>query len=173
MPTETAIRLTFDPAWSWLAIGLVALALVAIVWWSYRPKIAHLSPWRRRLLLGFRFSLIALLLLMLLRPELRYTENDDSDATILILADQSRSMTVPDMPGGLTRRAALAKLLADNAEQLGSFGEKLQVRYMEFAENAPTSGRGDANRHRAVPRAGHGAAGVRSHRGGGHAFRWR
>lgn len=135
MPTETAIRLTFDPAWSWLAIALVTLALVAIVWWSYRPKIAHLTPWRRRLLLGFRFSLIAILLLMLLRPELRYTENDDSDATILILADQSRSMTVPDMPGGLTRRAALAKLLADNAGQLAAFDEKLQVRFMEFAEN--------------------------------------
>jgi hypothetical protein len=130
------IEPVLNPAWPVPLALLVAAGLAAFVWFTYRPRIAHLPPVRRRLLLGLRFATIVVLLFALLRPELRYSETDDSDAVLVILGDVSRSMTVPDAAGGKTRRTALVDDLKANAAKFKALGEGFEVRYLDFAEAA-------------------------------------
>lgn len=130
------IEPVLSPAWPAPLVFAVAAGLAAFVWFTYRPRIAHLPPGRRRLLLGLRFGTIVVLLFALLRPELRYSETDDSDAVLVILGDASRSMTVPDAAGGKTRRAALVDDLKANAAKFEALGESFEVRYLDFAETA-------------------------------------
>jgi len=129
------LRLAIEPAWPLPVTFLVTAGLVALVWFTYRPRVAHLPKFRRRLLVGLRLAAIAALLFAMLRPELRYTETDDSDAVIVILGDASRSMTVPDAAGGKPRRAALVGDLKANAKRLGALAETFEVRYLDFAES--------------------------------------
>ncbi|MGC1273873.1 MAG: hypothetical protein WBC44_09215, partial [Planctomycetaceae bacterium] len=135
MPTETPIRLAIDPAWPVSALIAVAVGLVALVWFTYRPRVRHLSPFRRRILIGLRFAAIAVLLFALLRPELRYTETDDADAVIAILGDASRSMTVPDAAGGRTRRDALVGDLKGGTARFEKLAETFSVRYLDFSQS--------------------------------------
>lgn len=136
MPFNTTIRVAIEPAWPWPVLLAVAAGLVAIVWFTYRPRVSHLSVTRRRLLIGLRLAAIVLLLFALLRPELRYSEADDSNNVLVILGDASRSMSVPDAAGGVTRRAALVASLRDNASKLETLGETFELRYLDFADTA-------------------------------------
>lgn len=134
MPTDSQIRLAIDPAWPVPALIAVTVGLVTLVWFTYRPRVRHLSPFRRRTLIGLRFAAIGVLLFALLRPELRYTETDDADAVIAILGDASRSMTVPDAAGGRTRREALVSDLKGGAARFEKLAETFSVRYLNFSE---------------------------------------
>ncbi len=142
MPFNTTIRVAIEPAWPWPVLLAVAAGLVAIVWFTYRPRVSHLSVTRRRLLIGLRLAAILLLLFALLRPELRYSEADDSNNVLVVLGDASRSMSVPDAAGGVTRRAALVAGLRDNASRLEQLGETFELRYLDFADtvSAPQGG---------------------------------
>lgn len=135
MSTE-GLQLAIDPAWPLPVTLLVTAGLAALVWFTYRPRIAHLPPARRRLLLGLRLAALAALLFALLRPELRYTETDDSEAVLVILGDASRSMTVPDAAGGKPRRAALVGDLKSNAKKLDALSETFEMQYVDFAETS-------------------------------------
>ncbi|MBA3313642.1 MAG: hypothetical protein H0T47_10200 [Planctomycetaceae bacterium] len=134
MPFKTSIRIAIDPAWPPLALAVVAAGLLAVVWFTYRPRVAHLPLGRRRLLIGLRLAAIVLLLFALLRPELRYSETDDTDDVLVILGDASRSMSVPDAAGGVTRREALVAGLRDNAAKLEALGESFELRYFDFSD---------------------------------------
>ena len=52
---------------------------------------------------------IALVVLAMLRPTLIYTQTKKQAATLVVLADQSRSMSVPDAVGNKTRWQAVAR----------------------------------------------------------------
>ena len=135
MPT-TSFHLAFEPVWPWPTVLAVVMALAALVWWTYRPRLAPLPPWTRRTLLGLRFATILLLLFALLRPELRHSSTDDSDAVLVVLTDASRSMSVPDATAGRTRRAALVERLQENASKFETLGKTFEVRVLDFAEVA-------------------------------------
>jgi uncharacterized membrane protein len=136
MGTYSPIKIAVDPAWPMPAMLSVAIGLAALVWFTYRPRIRHLSPFRRRLLLGLRFAAIAALLFALLRPELRYSETDDSEATLIVLGDASRSMTVPDAAGGKRRREALVSDLHGNVPKFEALREQFAIRYLDFSNRA-------------------------------------
>jgi hypothetical protein len=53
---------------------------------------------------------------------------------MLVLNDVSRSMTTRDAPGGLTRRDALIKTLSDSEDLLSLLGEKIEIRYFDYAD---------------------------------------
>ena len=75
----------FDtPAWL-----LLAPALWALAWWIARRSLSGLNPLTRRVALGVRFLVIALICAALAEPRWR-TESDDVAA--IVIADASRSM---------------------------------------------------------------------------------
>lgn len=88
---------------SFLLVALAALLLAGLL--LVRP--AQMSWRRRAALTAARAAVIALVILAMLRPTLVYTETKKEKATLIILADTSRSMSIPDALDGKTRWDAL------------------------------------------------------------------
>lgn len=128
----TTPELIADPVWPWPVTIAASAALIAIVLVTYPPRVRHVSTGWRRMLIGLRLAAALLLIWMLLRPAVRFTSIDSQAAQLVILADASRSMTTPDGPGGITRRAALLKTLADIQPVLDQIGQQIELRFVDF-----------------------------------------
>ncbi len=99
-------RLFFYPLFdSYLLVAAVALLLAGLMWFG--PSREKIGRGRRLLIALLRAVVIVLLLLLMLRPTLVYTHTEKQSAELVILVDQSRSMTVPDAVGNKTRWDAL------------------------------------------------------------------
>ncbi len=103
------------------AIGLALLLLVG-------PRFSGLTDRRRRILLGLRVAFIVLLLLLMLRPTRISTTRQPQTAGILILADQSRSMQLPNLSEGSSRWDAQRDTLLRAEQVLTSLDDKLDVK---------------------------------------------
>jgi uncharacterized membrane protein len=135
----------FEPVWSWPLALVVSAALLAVVLITYPPRVRHLSPRTRRLLIGLRVLSALTLIFALWRPSVRFTEKDERGARMIVLMDKSRSMNTPDGPGGITRREALVRALKENADRLKKISETIDLRFMDFADEAtPASSEPDA-----------------------------
>ena len=92
--------------------------------------------WRRRAALtAARAAVIALVILAMLRPTLVYTETKKEKATLIILADTSRSMSIPDALDGKTRWDALRSALDDAAPALRELMANFEVKVYAFDQN--------------------------------------
>ena len=95
-----------------LVIGLVIVAATA---WVYLRTTPGLSQWRKLSLIILRSLLLAMILLMLMRPVLLLTVEGTIRRSLLLLIDSSASMQIKDLrqdPDDL-KRAAMAKGLLD------------------------------------------------------------
>ncbi|MCA9087607.1 MAG: hypothetical protein KDA90_03120 [Planctomycetaceae bacterium] len=128
------MRLIIEPIWSWPTVVVTGLVLVGIVLWTYPSRLRPLSPLWRRTLLSLRLLTALILLFAMLRPAVEITEEDHEASKILILTDTSRSMGTPDMPGGLTRRAALLKTLVDHEDALQRLKDAVDIEFFDFAD---------------------------------------
>ena len=61
------MKLVLDPIWSWPLVAIVIGGLLAMVLVTYPPRIRHLPPFYRRLLLGLRLLAAVMLALAMLR----------------------------------------------------------------------------------------------------------
>src|SRR3989337_1660702 len=86
---------------SYLLVGFAALVLVGLL--MVGPAREKVSRGRPAGLLGIRLAGVVLVILAMLRPTLVYTRTEKQAATLVVLADRSRSMSVPDEIGGRTR----------------------------------------------------------------------
>ncbi len=118
-------RLTFYPIGdSYLLVAVVTIALAAILY-AIPPGA---TGRRRATLIWLRAVVIFLLLLAMLRPTLVRREINPQAATLVVLADDSRSMSVPDASGGRkTRYESMRDTLADSTDQLAALAEKIEV----------------------------------------------
>ncbi len=128
------MQLIVEPVWPWPAVLMIGIGLLAVVLVTYPPRVRHLSAVRRRVLVGLRLLTALLLVFSMLRPAVRFTETDTQSAELVILTDRSASMATPDGPGGITRREALLQALSEAEGPLGQLAEKIDVRYVDFAE---------------------------------------
>ncbi|MCE9548616.1 MAG: hypothetical protein K8T25_24330 [Planctomycetia bacterium] len=92
-------------------VGVLGIALLAA--WLASVLFTAL-PWPRRVALaGLRLGVIVLLIMAMLRPARMTIESRPQPATLLVLLDRSRSMTVKDAFGGHTRWEAMKKAFDD------------------------------------------------------------
>lgn len=118
-------------AGSYLLVAGVAIALLGLLFIG--PPRGRISRGRRWLLLGLRLAVFLLVIAAMLRPTLIYTEVSKQAATLVVLADQSRSMSVPDALGGRkTRWEALRDSLRDAREGLQLIADDFEVRAFTF-----------------------------------------
>jgi uncharacterized membrane protein len=111
------MHLFFYPlADSCVLVALLGAALLALL--ALGPGRHRASVTRRAVLATLRAAIIGLVVLAMLRPTLVYTEAKKQEATLVILADQSRSMSVRDALGGKTRWEALRGTLEEAAPVL-------------------------------------------------------
>jgi uncharacterized membrane protein len=115
-PGATQFSLSHDGlSWGW-AFFVFVFAAIAVAW-SYRRFAAHLPRFPQAGLVLLRCLLIALLLLLLVRPVLLITIEDSVRRPLLVLLDRSQSMTMTDQRATADdrARAALALGLIDPA----------------------------------------------------------
>jgi hypothetical protein len=97
----------FAAAIPWWAVGLVATAIAAVAFWSYRRPLAPLSGAQRWTLTALRAVALGLVALFLCRPVILLPPVADRDLVVPVLVDVSRSMRIADADGA-TRLARAA-----------------------------------------------------------------
>lgn len=107
--------LEFRGGLGWGTWALYLLLMLAFVYASYRLSPAHLSRWRRGLLIGLRGCFLAGLLLLLMRPVLAFTMEGSVRRLLVVLLDNSASLKIPDprLTSEDQHRAAIARGLID------------------------------------------------------------
>ena len=101
-----------------LVIGLVIIAATAWVYLRTTPRLSH---WQKVSLIILRSALLAMILLMLMRPVLLLTVEGTIRRSLLLLIDSSASMQIKDLrqdPDDL-KRAAIAEGQLDPKAGLG------------------------------------------------------
>jgi hypothetical protein len=128
-------RLFFYPLFdSYLLVAAVALLLAGLLWFG--PSREKTGRGHRAAIALLRGAVIALVLLLMLRPTLVYTHTEKQAATLVILVDQSRSMTVPDAVGNKTRWDALRGALDDAASALAKLQDEFELKAYTFDADA-------------------------------------
>lgn len=122
-----------DPVGGWWFM-LVMAALLALAL-SVGPRKDKLTPRRRTILFALRAITALLLLIAMLRPTLVTTETQKQPGTLLLLADSSRSMTIADAHGDVTRWEALKEALAAARAQFAELAESWDLKLYRFDED--------------------------------------
>jgi len=104
------LTVQFDPVGSWAFVAVVTLALAAVLL-AVPPDRTRLSGGRRLSLVALRLAAFLALVACMLRPTLVSSRKARQQATVIVLADASESMTVADVAGGGTRWEAMTKAL--------------------------------------------------------------
>jgi hypothetical protein len=129
------MRWSFYPiADSYLLAGAAALVLLALL--LVGPARGKVAGRRRRALMGLRLAVVVLVILAMLRPTLVYTRREKEAATLVVLADRSRSMTVPDEVGGQTRWEAMRRALAGARDAIAGLADDLEIAAFGFDAEA-------------------------------------
>lgn len=96
---------------SYTLVALAAIVLLGLL--AVGPARDKMSPGKRAALAGIRLGVVLLVVVAMLRPTLVYTSTAKQPATLVVMADASRSLTVPDAAGGRTRWDLLRQTLDD------------------------------------------------------------
>ena len=133
----TNVRLTFYPIGdSYWIVAVAALVLFGLL--ALGPARGKVSRGRRAVLAGLRLLAIVALILAMLRPTLLYTRTTKQPATLVILADRSRSMSVPDEIDGKSRWDAQRRALDDARRAIRDLAKEFEVKAYTFdAETHP------------------------------------
>ncbi len=83
-------------------------------------------------LVGLRAGVIVLVVLAMLRPAVVYTKLKKQSATLVVLADKSRSMSVGDEANGKTRFQAMSDALEESAAALRELAADFELRAYTF-----------------------------------------
>ncbi len=127
------MELKFLPVGGYWYVALVAILLVVLAL-GISPWHVKLSPGRRAVLKVLRLLSILLLLLALLRPTLVFTHATPEEATLMLLIDRTRSMTVGDSLDNRTRYEALKLMLGEAADELERLQQNWRVEAFTFAD---------------------------------------
>lgn len=118
---------------------LLALLIAALVGVTLVPTFKPMSRWQRATLIGLRMAVVLLAVILMLRPTRIHNTERPASALVLLLADQSRSMTVPDMPTGGTRWDAQREMLAEAAaivQRMPEVAPNIEVQVYGFDADA-------------------------------------
>lgn len=124
---------TFEPVYHSIGFVLLLGLVAGAVLYSVSIASNGLTGKQLRQLLSLRGAALLLLILALLRPALIRTDTQPSAATLTVLADTSRSMTLTDGEGG-TRWEAQRKVLERIEPRLSAIDEQLDVQWYSYGE---------------------------------------
>jgi hypothetical protein len=138
-----------DPVGSWLLVGTVT-ALLAVVLVLVGPDRTRVSGRRLLALLLLRLTAFLVLVALMLRPTIVSTTKARQEATLLVLADASESMTVADGPGGGTRwqeltaaldaaRPAFQRLVGDGGFSVAAWRFNREARAIQAPDDDPVA----------------------------------
>lgn len=120
----------FNPVGStWLVIAIAAMFLGLVVWIG--PDVRRLSPRKRTALVSLRVAVFLAIVAGMLRPTHVFTEMKHHRATLIVLVDRSKSMSIAD-EGGVSRWEAVRKLIGDTLPDFRALADELDVKFYAF-----------------------------------------
>jgi uncharacterized membrane protein len=131
----------------WWAVGLVATAIAAVAFWSYRRPLAPLSGAQRWTLTALRALALGLVVLFLCRPVVLLPPVADRDLVVPVLVDVSRSMRIADADGATRLARAAGIFEQDIAPSLaGAFTTEVYAVGDSWTAAQPADFRSDGRR---------------------------
>jgi len=131
--------IALDPIFeSWPLLVGMAIVLLGVPF-LVRIHGDEVNDSRRRILIALRLASAVLLLLCALRPALLTTDSQPSRATLAVLLDSSRSMTLPadgNADGAKTRWQVQQQMWQTLAPALGELDESLDLRVLAYSDRA-------------------------------------
>ena len=132
---------SFHPIFA--SYGVVAmLTLCLILLLLIGPRYRQLTAARRAWLIGLRCLVIGLLAIAMLRPAIVRTVRQPQSATLLVLCDLSRSMTLPSAVVGQSRWEVQRQALAAIEPQLRTFTSPWEVKVYGYDQQLRQLGDG-------------------------------
>jgi len=119
---------------SYLLVAIAALVLLGLL--ALGPGRGRMGRWRRAVLIGLRIGVIVTVILMMLRPTMIYTQRSKQSATLIVLADNSRSMSVRDAIGEQTRWDVLRRGIEDAEPALAELAKDFELKVYTFDAEA-------------------------------------
>ncbi|HEY1784956.1 MAG TPA: hypothetical protein VGG30_05375, partial [Pirellulales bacterium] len=120
----------FNPVGSYeLVVAVCAVFLALAIWIG--PDVRRLSRRKRMALVGLRVAVFLAVVACMLRPTHVFTEMRHHRATLIVLVDRSKSMSIAD-EGGVSRWEALRKTIADALPDFRALGDDLDVKFYTF-----------------------------------------
>ena len=124
------LHLVLSPVGGYVLVVLAAAALLALL--AVGPGRSRVSRPRRRVLVGVRLAIVVLIILAMLRPTLVWSTISRKPATLVVLADQSRSMQVADAAGDKTRWDSLRASMQAAAAELADLASEIEIKVYTF-----------------------------------------
>ncbi|MEM9659667.1 MAG: hypothetical protein AAF961_15005, partial [Planctomycetota bacterium] len=128
------------PSWSIEPVGgiwtVAALAALLTPLLAIGPNSQNLTRRRRFVLTALRGLTLAIMLALLLRPALEYKTQRKLPGTLVLLADESRSMQVADSLNNRTRWEALRATLDQSSAELAELAETWDIRLYPFSDES-------------------------------------
>jgi uncharacterized membrane protein len=121
------------PSWIWLALGVATLGL--LVYFLYIRPGYRINSKSKIGLIGLRAALLALLLIILMRPVLVVPSIIPKSAGVAVIVDDSRSMRLND-ENGRSRIDAAKEILAPGHQFARGLDEKFKVGLYSFSSGA-------------------------------------
>jgi uncharacterized membrane protein len=121
------------PSWIWLALGAAALGL--LVYFLYIRPGYRINSKTKIGLIGLRAALLALLLIILMRPVIVVPSIIPKSASVAVIVDDSRSMRLTD-ENGRSRIDAAKEILAPGHQFARGLDEKFKVGLYSFSSGA-------------------------------------
>lgn len=131
-------RLQLEPIIeSWVGMFLLALAMVGVPL-LVRIHGGDLTSRRQQLLIGLRLTATLGVLTAALRPSIIQTDSQPGRATLAVLLDRSKSMSL-EAGDGRTRWSVQQEVIRSLAPALAGLDDSLQVKWFIYAEQADES----------------------------------
>jgi len=108
----------------------------AVLWWLYRRTTIQISNVFKGTLVALKFVAIALLVFILLEPVISVSTVTPRKSSLLLLVDDSRSMSIKDV-ARTTRSAAAADLLGTEVEPglMSALSENFKLQLYKFSSD--------------------------------------
>jgi hypothetical protein len=120
-----------NPVGSYGLVVVLSAALLVVMMLT-NGDLRRMRPRRRWTLVGLRLAVFLLLIAAMLRPTRVFTEIRQRPATLVVLADRSKSMQTADAFGDRTRWDALQETISESMPLLADMGENVEVKVYTF-----------------------------------------
>ena len=133
------MAIEFDPIWPAPESLRFIATIAATVWLAVLSLWSYFGVWstgsrRRKAIVVLRLIAVAMIGFVMLRPRVIYPEESEQSQSLVILADQSRSMLIEDGPGGLSRWESLVNSLETSKEDILAIQDQFNIYQHGFAE---------------------------------------
>ncbi len=115
----------------------IFIFLLILLWFVYRKTTLHINRFLKGALISLKFFVIGLLLFTLLEPILKVSVIVPRQSSLILLVDDSKSMTIKDTNDDLSRSNYMINLLGDetNPGMVAKLQKNFKIQMFKFSSD--------------------------------------